>query len=239
MTLPLVGRTAAVTGASRGIGLAVATILARAGARVALLARNREALANAAAMVGNRALPVMCDVRDPGAVSRAIDDVQVAFGDAPHILVCAAGVFTLSRVADTPPDEFADALAANLLGPFLIARAVLPGMLARADGHLVLIGSAADRHIYPENGAYAASKFGARALWEILRTELRGSGVRATLVSPGPTDTGMWDPHDPDAREGFVPRRAMLRADAVADAVRYAVTQPASVLVEELRLSSA
>jgi NADP-dependent 3-hydroxy acid dehydrogenase YdfG len=93
--------------------------------------------------------------------------------------------------------------------------------------------------ILPGNGAYAASKFGARAMWEVLRAEVRGTGVRATLVSPGPTDTALWDPHAPDTREGFVPRHAMLRPEAVADAVRYAVTRAPEVTVDELRLSPA
>ena len=239
MTLPLAGRTAAVSGASRGIGLATATALAQAGARVALLARTADTLARAVTTVGPNAIPIVCDVRDPDSVANAAGELESTFGDAPHLLVCAAGVFTLAPVAETSPDEFADSLAANLLGPFLLARAVLPRMLARGDGHLVMIGSAADRHIFPENGAYAASKHGARALWEVLRAELRGTGVRATLLSPGPTDTAIWDPHDPDSREGFVPRRGMLRPDAAADAIVYAVTRPAGVLIEELRLSPA
>ena len=83
----------------------------------------------------------------------------------------------------------------------------------------------------------AASKHGARALHEVLRLEVRGTGVRATLVSPGPTDTPLWDPHDPDARDGFTPRAEMLRPEAVADAVRFVVTRPEDVNVDELRLS--
>jgi len=71
----------------------------------------------------------------------------------------------------------------------------------------------------------------------VLRAELRGSGVRATLVSPGPVDTPLWDPIDPDAREGFTPRAAMLPADAVADAILYAATRPVEVNIDELRLS--
>jgi NADP-dependent 3-hydroxy acid dehydrogenase YdfG len=233
------GRTAAVTGASRGIGRAIAVTLAQEGARVALLARSRDSLASTAAAIGPQTLPIVCDVRVPADVERASAAIEREFGDAPHMLVCAAGVFTLRGVADTAPDEFADVVAANLLGPFLMVRAVLPRMIARGDGHVVLIGSVADRHIYPENGAYAAAKFGARALWEVLRAELRGTGVRATVVSPGPTDTAMWDPHEPDRREGFVPRNAMLRVESIADAVRYAVTRPTGVLIEELRLSPA
>jgi NADP-dependent 3-hydroxy acid dehydrogenase YdfG len=239
MTLPLSGRAVAVTGASRGIGLAVARRLGADGARVAVLSRNHEMLTRAAATVGDGALALVCDVCDPAAVTRAAEAMATAFGDTPDALCCAAGVFALARVADTAPNDFVDAIAVNLVGPFLIARALLPRMLERGSGHLVLIGSAADRHVYPENGAYASSKFGARALWETLRAELRGTGVRATLVSPGPTDTALWDPHDPDGREGFMPRHAMLRPEAVADAVAYALTRPPGVLIDELRLSPA
>jgi NADP-dependent 3-hydroxy acid dehydrogenase YdfG len=239
MTAPLRDRTAAVTGASRGIGLAIARRLGAEGARVAVLSRDRESVARAARTVGRDALAVVCDVRDPGAVTRAVETMSTQFGDVPDAVVCAAGVFTLARIREVEPNEFADAIATNLFGPFLIVRAVLPRMLERGGGHCVLIGSVADRHPYPENGAYAASKFGARALWEVLRAESRGTGVRATLVSPGPTDTALWDPHDPDTREGFLPRASMLHPDAVADAVAYALTRPPGVVIEELRLSPA
>jgi NADP-dependent 3-hydroxy acid dehydrogenase YdfG len=233
------GRAAAVTGASRGIGLAIATRLAKAGARVALLARSRDRLHEASLRIGAGSLPVVCDVRDRAAVARAFDDIESAFGSVPNIVVSAAGVFTLRRVVRTTPDEFSDVIDSNLIGPFLVARAALPRMLERGSGHLILIGSSADREILPENGAYAASKFGARALWEVLRNELRGTGVHATLISPGPTDTAVWDPYETDTREDLTPRESMLRPEAVADAVHYAVTQPPGVLVEELRLSPA
>ena len=112
-------------------------------------------------------------------------------------------------------------------------------MRARGSGHIVTIGSIADRAIFPENAAYAASKFGVRALHEVLRTELRGSGVRTSLVSPGPVDTALWDEIDPDTRPGFTARANMLRSQDVASAVRYVVSAPASVNVDELRLSRA
>ena len=91
--------------------------------------------------------------------------------------------------------------------------------------------------MFPENAAYASSKYGVRALHEVLRAELRGSGVRTTLVSPAQVDTAMWDQIDPDSRSGFTPRREMLSARAVAEAVQYAVLQPADVNVDELRIS--
>ena len=111
-------------------------------------------------------------------------------------------------------------------------------MRARKRGHIISIGSIADRVAFPENAAYAASKFGLRGLHEVLRAELAGSGVRATLVSPGAVDTPLWDEIDPDNRARVSRRaRTMLQPSAVADAVLFAVTQPSSVNVDELRLS--
>jgi NADP-dependent 3-hydroxy acid dehydrogenase YdfG len=93
--------------------------------------------------------------------------------------------------------------------------------------------------VFPENVSYAASKFGARAVHEVMREELRGSGVRVSLVSPAPVDTAIWDAIDPDHRPGFTPRAMMLRPEAVADAVLFVLTRGADVNIYELRLSRA
>jgi NAD(P)-dependent dehydrogenase (short-subunit alcohol dehydrogenase family) len=233
----LAGRRAVVTGASRGIGLEIARALAAEGARVAMLARGRETLASAARAIGASAVPVPCDVSDPSAVENTLGAIERELGGAPEILVNNAGLFELARVEDTTRDAFARALEVNLVGPFLLVRALLPAMREARAGDIVTIGSIADRVAFPENSAYAASKFGARALHEVLRLELQGSGVRATLISPGPVDTSLWDDLDPDNRPGFTPRARMLPASAVADAVRFAVTRPPEVDVEELRLA--
>ena len=240
---PLGGRTAVVTGASRGIGLAVARSLAGAGARVAMLARGAAALearaAELSARDAGRAVAVPCDVGDAAAVARAVAVVEARLGGAPDVIVNNAGRFTLAAVEHTSPDDFARALDVNLVAPFLLVRAWVGALRARGGGHLVTIGSIADHHAFPENGAYAAGKFGLRALHEVLRAELSGSGVRATLVSPGPVDTPLWDGLDPDTRPGFTPRARMLAPDAVADAVLFALLQPPAVNVDLLRLSRA
>lgn len=230
-------RTALVTGASRGIGLAVARRLLDAGMRVALVARTESALRDTADSFGDRAIPITCDVGNPAAVESMALRAVGELGDAPDVVVNNAGLFRLAQLHETSPAEFSDALEVNLVAPFRVVRAFLPRMRARRAGHIVNIGSIADRVTFPENGAYAASKFGLRALHQVLRSELGNSGVRATLVSPGPVDTALWDEIDPDNRPGFSPRASMLRPDAVAAAVLYAVTQPADVNVDELRLS--
>jgi NAD(P)-dependent dehydrogenase (short-subunit alcohol dehydrogenase family) len=233
----LAGRTALVTGASRGIGLACARALAVAGARVAMCARSEDALRAAARDIGLGALPVACDLSRPDSARTAVQEVESAFGGAPHIIVNNAGLFTLAPLEATSPAEFARTVDTNLVGPFTIIHAFLPAMRARRSGHILTIGSIADRNAFPDNAAYAASKFGLRGLHEVLRAELRGSGVRASLVSPGPVDTPLWDPIDPDRRPGFTPRAMMLSTEAVADAVLYVLSQPPEVNVDELRLS--
>jgi NADP-dependent 3-hydroxy acid dehydrogenase YdfG len=180
---------------------------------------------------------VSCDVGDTAALERAIGEIANRTGGAPDIVVNNAGLFELAPIEKTTPAAFEAALAVNLVAPFRVIRAFLPVMRERARGDVVNVGSIADHSVFPENGAYAASKHGLRALHDVLRAELRGSGVRATLVSPGPVNTSLWDAIGPDEREGFTPRAQMLRAESVAAAVLYAVTQPPEVDVELVRLS--
>lgn len=233
----MAGRFAVITGASRGIGLATARLFAGAGARVVMLARGEDALRREAAPLGALAVPLACDLADRAAIERAVASIRDSLGAEPDVVVNNAGAFPLDAIEQTSTEQFAATLDVNLVGPFQLVRAFLPAMHGRGSGHLVTVGSIADRVTFPGNAAYAASKFGARALHQVLREETRGSGVRATLVSPGPVDTPLWDPHDPDSREGFPPRSAMLEAAAVADAILYAVTRPQTVNIDELRLS--
>jgi NADP-dependent 3-hydroxy acid dehydrogenase YdfG len=235
-TKVLQGRIALVTGASRGIGAAVARRLAASGARVALLARSKDALGALAKEIGGGAVGLACDVRDTDTLARALDQLPRSVGGRPDIVVNNAGAFFIAPAQDTTVDAFAATLAVNLTAPFAVVRALLPSMKT-SGGHVVNIGSVADRTTFAGNAAYAASKHGLRALHEVLREELRGSGVRVSLVSPSAVDTDLWDPVDPDNQPGFTPRAAMLSADAVADAVHYVITAPASLNVDEIRLS--
>lgn len=225
----LAGRVALVTGSSRGIGLAIAQSLSTAGARVVRVSRSLEQATTP------EWVDLPCDLADPAAVEALPARVHQAAG-VPDLVVNNAGTFLLAPFEDTTPGAFAEQIAANLTLPFLVSRAFLPAMRARGSGRLILIGSIADHVAMPGNSAYAAAKYGARGLHQVLREELRGSGVLCSLVSPGPTDTGAWDPVDPDAREGFIPRARMLRPGDVAEAVRWIANQPERVDVDWLRL---
>ncbi len=226
---PLFGRTAVVSGASRGIGLAIADELRDAGAHVVRLARS---LVDAE---GERRTDVRCDVGDPDAVGRMAKQVLDAHG-APDVVVNAAGVFLVKPLVETTPEEFRGQLDGNLLGPFLVLRAFLPAMVQRGRGLVVTIGSVADHAAFAGNAAYGAAKTGLRGLHAVLAKELRGSGVRATLVSPGPVDTAIWDPVDPDRKPGFTPRARMLRPEDVAEAVLFVATRRDDVHIPELQI---
>ena len=233
------GTTALVTGGSRGIGLACAHVLHAAGARLALIARDADALAAAARTLGPSVASFALDLANPAGVAETTRRVREHFGGAPDLIVNNAAQFFARAAADTSVADFERLLRVNLASPFAIVREFLAELQRRGAGHIVTIGSIADRRPMPGNAAYAASKFGLRGLHQVLREELRGSGVRVTLVSPARVDTTLWDDVTDVLGEDFGDRDRMIPARAVADAVLYAVTQPAGVNVDELRLSRA
>ena len=227
--LALAGKIAVVTGASRGIGLVVTDELRAAGAHVVRLARS---LADGST---DRQTDMRCDVAAPADVDRAAAMILKDLG-IPDIVVSNAGTFFIKPLEQTSPVDFASTLAVNLTGPFLVARALIPHLVRRGRGHFVTIGSISDHVAFTGSSAYGASKFGLRGLHEVIRAETAKSGVRTTLISPGPVDTEIWDAVDPDAKPGFTKRKDMLKPEAVADAVLWAVTRPAQVDVTEIRL---
>jgi len=223
----LAGRVALVTGASRGIGAATAEALRAAGARVVRVARSLPP--------GQDFLDLPADLTDAAQVVALAGRVRREVGP-PDVVVSNAGGFLLRPLEQTTVADFDAQLAINLRAAFAVARAFLPMLRDAGRGSFVTIGSIADHVGFPENAAYAASKYGVRGLHETLMAEYRGTGVRLTLVSPGPTDTDIWAPFDPDRREGFPRRAEMLRPADVADAVLFVATRPPHVLVDWLRL---
>ncbi len=223
---------AVVTGASRGIGAATAELLASEGAQVIRVARSLSAGSHGSFH------DVPCDLTDPAQVNRLGVRIVTQHG-APDIVVSNAGSFLMRPLEETDPAEFQQQLAVNLAAPFHVARAFLPAMRNAGKGSFITMGSIADHVGFPENAAYAASKFGLRGLHETLVAEYRGSGVRLTLVSPGPTDTDMWDRVDLEQRPELTPRSGMLRPNDVAEAILFVATRPPHVLIDWLRLGPA
>lgn len=234
------GRVAVVTGASSGIGRAVAGRLAGAGAQVVMVARSMQRLEAAAAGVGGpRAVVCGADV----ATERGIERVRAAVVglgvEGPDIVVHAAGAFELAPLAEASVESFDRIIAVNLRAAFLLVRAFVPGMVRRGTGDIVAIGSVAGRQAFPANGAYSASKFALRGMWAVLAAELRGSGVRAGMVEPAATDTPLWDGIDRQRNPGLPEAAAMMSPDAVADAVLFTVTRPRDVAVPNILVERA
>jgi short-subunit dehydrogenase len=179
--MELAGRTALLTGATGGLGRAIAEAMAARGAALLLSARKREALEQMAAGLpgeGHRVLP--SDLAEPGAAERLCEEA----GDV-DILVANAGVGGPGLLDDYTPEELGSALRVNLEAPMLMARALYPAMLEAGSGHLVFVASLSGKAASPRTSIYNATKFGLRGFALGLRADLAPSGVGVSIVSPG------------------------------------------------------
>lgn len=227
---------ALVTGATGGIGEAIARRLAGDGFRVYVGGRRFERLERLAGEIDGVALPF--DVTSEAEVELARAEVET--GAAPLlVLVNAAGVFDLAAVTQTGGEMLRRNLEANLVGTVNVTRAFLPGMLAARSGLVINVGSVAGWRAFPENSAYSASKYGLRGFHDVLLEEIRGTGARACLLEPGAVDTPIWDALDPDASPHLPSRGQMLRAADVARAAGFVAGLPAGVAVPLLRIERA
>jgi 3-oxoacyl-[acyl-carrier protein] reductase len=210
VTRPLAGGTAVVTGASRGIGRAIALRLAEAGADIALWARDGDALAHVAAEVtahGVRALPAVCDVADPAAVHAAATEVRRALAPVT-VVVNNAGAVLRKPTAEITDAEWRRVIAINLDGTFHVTRAFL-GDLTRVSGRVINIASIAGREGTALLAAYCAAKHGVIGLTRALAEELRTAKVSVNAICPGSVDTAM-------LREGMPGARADMSPDDIA-----------------------
>jgi NAD(P)-dependent dehydrogenase (short-subunit alcohol dehydrogenase family) len=205
----LAGRLALVTGASRGIGAATAEAIAAAGARVALAARDGDALETVADRIraaGGEATPVPTDVSSIEEVERLFD--ALAATGPVTALVCAAGVLTPAPFAETTPELWERTLAVNLTGSFLCCRSAFTAMRDAGGGRIVNIASLSGVYAtekFPGLAAYNVSKFGVIGLTEAIATEGRELGISAVCLSPGAVDTEMLARANPELRPGLTP----------------------------------
>jgi NADP-dependent 3-hydroxy acid dehydrogenase YdfG len=240
-------RTAVVTGASSGIGRAIAVELGGLGWAVALGARRTDRLAETAREVegrGGTALPHPLDVTDPSSAERFFAAAEAGLGPV-DVLVNNAGVATPGWIDEVPPDALAREVATNLLGPLLMSRLAVASMRDRQRGDLVFITSDATRHVRPRMAAYTATKAGLEALAHTLAVELEGTGIRSTTVRVGPTVSEFgfsWPMETLEELLVYWPRfglqrhPGLLEPDAVARAVVAAVTAPAGVHVDTIEV---
>jgi NAD(P)-dependent dehydrogenase (short-subunit alcohol dehydrogenase family) len=235
--LPLEGRTALVTGASRGIGAAIAKTLDRAGARVALTARGRDALDATAASLHHEPLVMDADLADPGVPRRLVSDMLDAFG---HLDVLVNNAALAARL----PTEEVDAglidqlFAVNVRAPLLLIAGAIPGMRQRASGSIVNISSVSAVIGTPRRAAYAATKGALDAATRSLAMELGPHGIRVNSVAPGVVDTDMWSRNKaiPGVVERIEEQTALRRwstPEDVADVVLFLASDAARFVTGE------
>jgi NADP-dependent 3-hydroxy acid dehydrogenase YdfG len=231
----LTGKTALVTGGGSGIGLAVARAFLQEGAGVAITGRDEAKLRRAAESLGagNRCLYHAADVGEPEQVQALVTRVSTQFGRI-DLLVNNAGLNVKERtLRKLTPKTWRLLLQANLDGAFYCTHAVLPQMLERRDGVIIYISSIAGKRANPLGGAaYAASKFGMRALGMCLAAEEKDSGIRVSVIYPGEVETPILEvrPQPVSAEQ----RRHILQPEDVAAAALFVATLPARVSVPEL-----
>ncbi|KPK13629.1 MAG: hypothetical protein AMJ56_01430 [Anaerolineae bacterium SG8_19] len=219
-----------VTGASRGIGRALARRFARAGADLVIAARNREDLQGLGAEIeamGQRYLVAPTDLRDPAAIQELARQALDHFGRV-DILINNAGIGFWAPVTELTLDQYDEMFDVNMRAVFLLTQAVLPPMIERGNGHIVNIASTSSRWTYPDGTLYCASKFAVLGFNEALAKELRTTGVRVTAVCPGQVNTYLGG-SGPDTWE-----ENMLSGEDVAELAFQAVTLPPHAIVTEM-----
>ncbi|KEF33802.1 short-chain dehydrogenase [Deinococcus sp. RL] len=194
------GKSAFVTGGSKGIGLEVARALAGAGYAVTITSRKEEEITAAARDIGGQTRGVVCDVRDPQALQEAVDAHVAAFGGL-DVLFVNAGLGHFANVADLTVEQWREVIDTNLSGAFYTVKAALKA-LQRRGGYIFTLSSLAGKNPFAGGGAYNASKFGLNGLSEVLTLDLRQHGIKVTQIMPGSVAT-FFNGHTPNEQDAW------------------------------------
>lgn len=223
-------KNAIVTGASRGLGAALASALTDKGAKVYGLARNATALKALQDKLGNMFLPVALDITDQHAIASWVEQTfssQVA----PDILINNAGAGYFSNIDALPLERWHQMINTNLSGTFYMTAKVVPLMKEKTDAcHIINIGSILGKTTNSESAAYSATKFGLQGFSQALSKELRGHKIKVTCVNPGSIDTRFFED------SGIEPHQNMLQPNDIAALLMHILETPDNLLVDEMSL---
>ena len=233
MNHPLTGKVVIVTGASSGIGRATALALAKCGAKVTLAARNVQKLEQLQLEIGAAAIAVQTDVTKATDVSRMVDLTLKHFGQI-DVLFANAGIYVPGQVSDGNPDDWAQLMDTNVNGVLRSVRAVLPHMLMRKTGDILVTSSISGHEAIHWEPVYSASKHAIQAFVHTLRRQVAKNGVRVGSIAPGIVLNDLWGELTPELIEQEVAANAGLRSEDVADAVVYMLSLPRHITIRDL-----
>ena len=234
MSRDLTGKVALVTGASSGIGRAMARMLAGLGVRLALVGRSAERLqAVRSEFPDSDALVIAADLTKPAEVERTIAETIVRFGQI-DILLANAGLYLTGDLVDGDPDDFDEVIGVNVNAVFRAVRAVLPGMIERRAGDIIVTSSVAGHQAIPWEPVYSATKHAVQAFVHGVRRQIAPHGVRGGAVAPGVVLNELWGYSDPAVIAAKAAAREGLLSEDIADAVLFMLTRPANVTIRDL-----
>lgn len=240
MALPQIPKTAFITGASAGFGVAIARRFAAHGSRVVLAGRRLDRLQALAAELGERALPLMLDVSDRGAVEAALAGLPAAFAEIDLVVNNAGLALGLEPAQRASLDDWQTMIDTNITGLVNVTHALLPGLVARGRGHVVNIGSTAAEWPYPGGNVYGATKAFVHQFSMNLRADLLGTPIRVSNIEPGlcgGTEFSAVRFHGDQAKADKVYENTQpLTAEDIADTVYWVATLPAHVNINNLQL---
>ncbi|OEE76859.1 glucose dehydrogenase [Enterovibrio norvegicus FF-162] len=229
----LVNKTAAITGAASGIGLACATILIEQGARVVLIDRAEDRLNALCEELGENAIPLVVDLFDNAQVSALGDSIHALVGDL-DIFHANAGAYVGGAAAEGNPDEWDRVLNLNINAAFRSVRAVLPAMIARKSGDILFTSSVAGVVPVVWEPIYTASKFAVQAFVHSTRRQVSEHGIRMGAVLPGPVVTALLDDWPKEKMEEALANGSLMQPREVAEAVLFMLTRPPGVVVRDM-----
>ena len=236
MNIDLSGKTAVVTGSTRGIGRAVAQALADSGARVAIVGRDKDKAAAVASEIGKDAMGFACDVSDSASVAQMIADVEKEFGGI-DILVNNAGITRDNLVMRLKDEDWDAVLDANLKGAFVAIRAASRGMMKKRAGRIINMASVVGLTGNKGQANYAASKAGLIALTKSVAKELGSRNILVNAIAPGFIETEMTDAMTPEARaglSGLIPLERLGKTEDIAAAVVFLASDKASYITGQV-----
>ena len=233
MSQSIRGKVAIVTGASSGIGRAIARLFAAEGAKLALAARSTDKLEKLAGEIGGAPLILSIDLAQTADVERMVAETLAHFGRV-DVLMANAGVYVPGDAAEGDPDAWDNMIAVNVNSVFRSVRAVLPGMIAQRSGDIVVTSSIAGHQALRGEPVYSASKHAVQTFVHTVRRQIAPHNIRIGAVAPGTVLNELWgvtDPAEVDRRAGL---HEGLRSEDVAEACLWVLTRPPNVTIRDL-----